>query len=129
MDDAAAGADTEAADAFQWPLMAHDRMSAVPQLAQGGMQGRPMYDSALIGTRAWDATSAGAREVLPQWHDVDAEDIAFLRARPARLQAHVATTGTAIMLLYGQRDWAPDASASLWHRVNHGFPELEELSI
>lgn len=105
-------------------------MSAVPGLVQGEMQGRPMYDSALIGTRAREATSAGAQpEVLPRWLDVNDEDIGFLRARLARHQAHVAATDAAIMTLYGQRHWAPLAGASLRHLVNHGFPELEELSI
>ena len=75
MDDAAAGANTVVADAIQWPLTALDRMSAVPALVQGETQGRPMYDSTLIGARAWEATSAGAQpEVLPRWHDVNDDD-------------------------------------------------------
>ena len=63
------------------------------------MQGRPMYDSTLMRD-AWAATSASARpEVLLHWHDVTEQDIGFLRARLGRLQAHVAATDTAIMLL------------------------------
>ena len=128
-DDAAAGANTVVADPIRWPLTALDRMSAVPGLVQGEMQGRPMYDSTLMRD-AWAATSASARlEVLPHWHDVTEQDIGFVRARLGRLQAHVAAIGTAIMMLFGQRRWAPHASATLRHLVNHGFPELEELSI
>ena len=116
-------------DPIQWPLTALDWMSAVPALIQGEMQGRPMYDSALMRD-ALAATNASARpEVLPHWHDVTEQDIGFLRARLGRLQAHVAGTDTAIMMLFGQRHWAPHASAMLRHLVNHGFPELEELSI
>ena len=58
----------------------------VRALVQGEMQGRPVYDNTLIGARAWEP------EVLPRWHDVNDDDIGFLRARLARLQAHVATT-------------------------------------
>ena len=127
MDDAAAGANKVVADSIQWPLTALDRMSAVLALVQGEMQGRPMYDSTLMRD-AWAATSASARlEVLPHWHDVTQQDIGFLRARFGRLQAHVAATDTAIMLLFCQRHWAPHASATLRHLVNHGFPDLEEL--
>ena len=129
MDDAAASADTLVADPINWPLSAGDRMSPVDQLVQGEMQGRAMWDSAVIGTRAREATSTPAEQVLPQWHDVTGEDIGFLRARLARLQATVAAVDSAVLMLYGQRHWAPHASASLRHLVNHGFPELEESSI
>ena len=129
VDDAAACAKSVVADPNQWPLTAIDRMSAVPGLQQGEMQGRAMWDSDLERD-AWSATSASARlEVLPRWHDVTDQDIGFLRARLGRLQAHVAAVDSAVLMLYGQRHWAPHASASLRHLVNHGFPELEDLSI
>ena len=117
------------ADRINWPLSARDRMSPVDQLVQGEMQGRAMWDSAVIGTKAREATSSPAKQVLPQWHDVTGQDIGFLRGRLARLQAAVAAVDSAVFMLFGQRHWAPHASASLRHLVNHGFPELEESSI
>ena len=102
-------------------------MSAVPGLVQGEMQGRPLYDSALIGTRAREATSAGAQpEVLPRWLDEQQRHLKQSRTtlkheqqvhadRKARLEAREAALGAR-----EASSAARQAELEAWHR------ELEE---
>ena len=100
-------------------------MGPSPHLIWGEMAGRSHWLNR--GAEARQATSAPANFELPRWHDVEPEDIGFLRARIARLQENIAAVQGGIMMLYGQRHWVPHASATLRHLVNHGFPELEDI--
>ena len=128
MDPSAAGVDRLIGDGTQWPLSPRSRMGKVPFLVQGEMQGRAFLTTEQADS-ARAATRSPAEHALPPWQDVTAEDIGFLRARLARLQANVAAADTAIMALYAQRQWAPHAGVALRHLVNHGFPELEDRYI
>ena len=112
-------------DSGSWPLPVEQRMGPSPHLIWGEMAGRSHWLNR--GAEARQATSAPANFELPRWHDVEPEDIGFLRARIARLQENIAAVQGGIMMLYGQRHWVPHASATLRHLVNHGFPELEDI--
>ena len=76
-------------------------------------------------SKAAPHTAATSTYDMPSVDDVDPRHIGLLRSRLVRLQTTAGTLDSAIMMMFGQREWNPCAGVMLRSIVEHGLPDLE----